>query len=103
MCMMFSQCNTCSMVIYLTIQYQGECGQCLLRFLSWLLVSFALTIFLSGLTGSELCLFKNLSKTVSQEKIAKFAVSRDFLFVFLSLLSIVFVVCQCRYRMSVSR
>ena len=26
MCMMFSQCNTCSMVIYLTIQYQGECG-----------------------------------------------------------------------------
>ena len=24
--MMFSQCNTCSMVIYLTIQYQGECG-----------------------------------------------------------------------------
>ena len=25
MCMMFSQCNTCSMVI-LTIQYQGECG-----------------------------------------------------------------------------
>ena len=26
MCMMFSQCSTCSMVIYLTIQYQGECG-----------------------------------------------------------------------------
>ena len=26
MCMMFSQCNTCSMVIYITIQYQGECG-----------------------------------------------------------------------------
>ena len=24
--MMFSQCNACSMVIYLTIQYQGECG-----------------------------------------------------------------------------
>ena len=24
--MMFSQCNTCSMGIYLTIQYQGECG-----------------------------------------------------------------------------
>ena len=24
--MMFSQCNTCSVVIYLTIQYQGECG-----------------------------------------------------------------------------
>ena len=24
--MMFSQCNTCSMVIYITIQYQGECG-----------------------------------------------------------------------------
>ena len=28
MCMMFSQCNTCSMVIYkaYTIQYHGECG-----------------------------------------------------------------------------
>ena len=26
MCMMFSQCNTCSMGIYLTIQYQGVCG-----------------------------------------------------------------------------
>ena len=26
MCMMFSQCNICSMGIYLTIQYQGECG-----------------------------------------------------------------------------
>ena len=24
--MMFSQCITCSMGIYLTIQYQGECG-----------------------------------------------------------------------------
>ena len=25
--MMFSQCNTCSMgILYLTIQYQGECG-----------------------------------------------------------------------------
>ena len=26
MCMMVSQCNTCAMVVYLTIQYQGECG-----------------------------------------------------------------------------
>ena len=26
MCMMFSQCNTCAMVIYFTIQYQGGCG-----------------------------------------------------------------------------
>ena len=24
--MMFSQCNTCAMVIYFTIQYQGGCG-----------------------------------------------------------------------------
>ena len=24
--MMFSQCNTCSMGIYLTMHYQGECG-----------------------------------------------------------------------------
>ena len=29
-------------------------------------VSFAVTIFLSGLTGSELCLFKNPSQSVSQ-------------------------------------
>ena len=29
-------------------------------------VSFAVTIFLSGLTGSELRLFKNLSQSVSQ-------------------------------------
>ena len=26
MCMMFLQFNTCSMVLYLTIQYQGQCG-----------------------------------------------------------------------------
>ena len=36
-------------------------------------VSFAVTIFLSGLTGSELRLFKNLTQSVSQ-KIDKFAV-----------------------------
>ena len=65
-------------------------------------VSFAVTIFLSGLTGSELCLFKNLSQSVSQEKIDKFAVSRFFVCV-LSSLSSVFRGCQCRYRMSVSR
>ena len=44
-------------------------------------VSFAVTIFLSGLTGSELRLFKNLAQSVSQ-KTNKFAVSRIFLFVF---------------------
>ena len=68
-------------------------------------VSFTVTIFLSGLTGSELCLFKNLSqsvKPVSQEKIDKFAVSRFFVCI-LSSLSSVFVGCQCRYRMSASR
>ena len=26
MCLMFSPSNTCSMVLYLTIKYQGECG-----------------------------------------------------------------------------
>ena len=42
-------------------------------------VSFAVTISLSGLTGSELRLFKNLSLfAVSQKKIDKFAVSRIF-------------------------
>ena len=29
-------------------------------------ISFAVNIFLSGLTGSELCLFKNLSQSVSR-------------------------------------
>ena len=43
-------------------------------------VSFAVTIFLSGLTGSELRLFKNLSQSVSQEKIDKIAVPRIFCF-----------------------
>ena len=43
-------------------------------------VSFAVTIFLSGLTGSELRLFKNLSQSVSQEKIDKIAVPRIFYF-----------------------
>ena len=47
-------------------------------------VSFAVTIFLSGLTGSELRLFKNLTESVSQssQKTDEFAVSRIFLFVF---------------------
>ena len=46
-------------------------------------VSFAVTMFLSGLTGSELRLFKNLTQSVSQSlKTDKFAVSRIFLFVF---------------------
>ena len=53
-------------------------------------VSFAVTIFLSGLTGSELRLFKNLSQSVSQEKIDKFAVSR-----FFCLYSIVALQCFC--------
>ena len=63
-------------------------------------VSFAVTIFLSGLTGSELRLFKNLSQSVSQENICGFS---NFLVCILLSLSSVFVGCQCRYRMSVSR
>ena len=69
------------------------------------LFSFAVTIFLSGLTGSELRLFKNPSQSVSQSvrrrltnlRFRKFFVS------ILSSLSSVFVGCQYRYRMSVSR
>ena len=55
-------------------------------------VSFAVTIFLSGLTGSELRLFKNLS----QEKIDKIAVPRIFVFT-LSSFSSVFMECYCIY------
>ena len=65
-------------------------------------VSFAVTIFLSGLTGSELRLFKNLSQSVSQEKINKIAVPRIFCFT-LSSFSSVFMDCYCIYGLSVSR
>ena len=67
-------------------------------------VSFAVTIFLSGLTGSELRLFKNLSQSVSQsgqEKIDKIAVPRIFCFYsivvlecFYGLLLHIWLVCQ---------
>ena len=42
-------------------------------------VSFAVTILLSGLTGSERCLFKNLSQSGEDRQICGFA---NFLFVF---------------------
>ena len=60
-------------------------------------VSFAVTIFLSGLTGSELRLFKNLSQSVSQEKTDKFAVSRIF-----CLYSIVTLQCFCGLPVQIS-
>ena len=43
-------------------------------------VSFAVTIFLSGLTESDLCLFKNLSQSV-RKRLTNLRF-RDFLFVF---------------------
>ena len=60
-------------------------------------VSFAVTIFLSGPTRSELRLFKNLSQSVSQEKIDKFAVSRIF-----CLYSIVALECFCELPVQIS-
>ena len=48
-------------------------------------VSFAVTIFLSGLTGSELRLFKNPSQSVSQSvrrRLTKICCFANFLFVF---------------------
>ena len=63
-------------------------------------VSFAVTIFLSGLTGSELRLFKNLTQSVSQSQICGFV---NVFVCILSSLSSVFVGCQCRYRMSDGR
>ena len=64
-------------------------------------VSFAVTIFLSGPTGSELRLFKNLSQSVRRRLTnLRFC---EFFGCILSSLSSVFVGCQCRYRMSVSR
>ena len=43
-------------------------------------VSFAVTIFLSGLTGSELRLFKNLTESVSQSEDRQICGSVIFLF-----------------------
>ena len=37
-------------------------------------VSFTVAVFLSGLTGSELCLFRNLSQLARLEKIDKFVI-----------------------------
>ena len=45
-------------------------------------VSFAVTIFLSGLTGSELRLFKNLTQSVSQSEDCQICGFANFLFVF---------------------
>ena len=60
-------------------------------------VSFAVTIFLSSLTGSELRLFKNLTQSVRRLRFREF-------FVFtLSSFSSVFVGCYCIYGLSVSR
>ena len=59
-------------------------------------VSFAVTIFLSGLTGSKLRLFKNLGHSVRRRSTnLRF---REFFVCILSSLSSVFVGCQCRYR-----
>ena len=64
-------------------------------------VSFAVTIFLSGLTGSELRLFKNLSQSVSQsvsqEKMDKYVISRIF-----CLYSIVALECFCGLPVQIS-
>ena len=68
-------------------------------------VSFAVTIFLSGLAGSELRLFKNLSQSVSQSvrrRLTKLRFREFFVFT-LSSFSSVFVGCYCIYGLSVSR
>ena len=63
-------------------------------------VSFAVTTFLSGVTGSELRLFKNLTQSVRRLTNLRF---REFLVFTLSSFSSVFVGCYCIYGLSVSR
>ena len=63
-------------------------------------VSFAVTIFLSGLTGSELRLFKNLTQSVRRLTNLRF---RDFFVFTLSSFWSVFMDCYCIYGLSVSR
>ena len=67
-------------------------------------VSFAVTIFLSGLTGSELRLFKSLTQSVSQsvKRLTNLRFREFFVFT-LSSFSSVFVGCYCIYGLSVSR
>ena len=66
-------------------------------------ISFAVTIFLSGQAGGELCLFKKLSQSVRQSvrRLTNLQV-REFFVFNLSSLSSVFVCCYCRYGMSVT-
>ena len=69
--------------------------------------SFAVTIFLSSLTGSELCLFKNpiVSQSVSQSvrrRLTKLRFREFFVFT-LSSFSSVFMDFYCIYGLSVSR
>ena len=63
-------------------------------------VSFAVTIFLSGVTGSELRLFKNLTQSVRRLTNLRF---REFFVFTLSSFSSAFVGCYCIYDLSVSR
>ena len=63
-------------------------------------VSFAVTIFLSGLTGSELCLFRNPSQSV-RRRLTKLRFREFFVFT-LSSFSSVFVDCYFIYGLSVS-
>ena len=63
-------------------------------------VSFAVTIFLCGLTGSELRLFKNLTQSVRRLTNLRF---RDFFVFTLSSFWSVFMDCYCIYGLSVSR
>ena len=62
-------------------------------------ISFAVTIFLSGQAGGELCLFQKLSQSV--RRLTNLQV-REFFVFNLSSLSSVFVYCYCRYGMSVT-
>ena len=98
------------MLCKLAVVLQGECTSVLVEkeknaHSQSNVVSFAVTIFLSSLTGSELCLFKNLSQSVSQSVRRRLTNLRfrEFFVCILSSLSSVFVGCQCSYRMSVSR
>ena len=83
---------------------QGECTSVLVETEKYAhsqsnAVSFAVTIFLSGLTGSELRLFKNLTQSVRRLTNLRF---RDFFVFTLSSFWSVFMDCYCIYGLSVS-
>ena len=94
-----------SCVSYIAAVLQGKCTSVLVEteknaHSQSNAVSLAVTIFLPGLTGSELRLFKNLTQSVRRLTNLRL---RDFFVFTLSSFWSVFMDCYCIYGLSVGR